>query len=370
MMTRLKSIREFTQTNLYTLLAVVVVVVLTIAYIGFYVSAIDPGLANRSRLETQLDNARKQLVAAQSVQQEPAETWQTRVADARATLANSMNAFLTADQSLQTVDMLYQYARASGVTIIDLQVPPTPTALPMPTLTPTRLPTPLPSPTSLTGSAATPPSQAQSISTQPAPPSPTRLQTASAQPTNDLFYVRAIRLSARGTTRQLVDFASRLREANTSGVVVNSFNILGNEATPQAILTMDVSLYVLLGTSGTPGAPAPAPNPAPPTYATPMPVIPSMTPSATSVAGALTLTLTPALTPTPTSKVTATWTPTPTPVLAPSPTPKYVIYVVQAGDTLFSLARRYGTTVEAIMSLNHLSNSNIRVGQELLIPAP
>lgn len=43
-------------------------------------------------------------------------------------------------------------------------------------------------------------------------------------------------------------------------------------------------------------------------------------------------------------------------------------HVVQTGDTLFGLARRFGTTVEAIMSVNGLTTSTIRVGQQLLIP--
>ena len=44
-------------------------------------------------------------------------------------------------------------------------------------------------------------------------------------------------------------------------------------------------------------------------------------------------------------------------------------YTVQSGDTLYSLARRYGTTVAAITEANHLPNpNNIRVGQGLIIP--
>jgi LysM repeat protein len=45
------------------------------------------------------------------------------------------------------------------------------------------------------------------------------------------------------------------------------------------------------------------------------------------------------------------------------------VHVVQRGDTLYSIARRYGTTVQAIMSANGLSNRNfIWVGQRLTIP--
>ncbi len=44
-------------------------------------------------------------------------------------------------------------------------------------------------------------------------------------------------------------------------------------------------------------------------------------------------------------------------------------YVVSWGDTLYSIARRYGTTVSAIVQANQLSNPNwIYVGQRLAIP--
>lgn len=45
-------------------------------------------------------------------------------------------------------------------------------------------------------------------------------------------------------------------------------------------------------------------------------------------------------------------------------------YTVQRGDTLSSIAWRFGTTVAAIMQANHLYNDIIYVGQQLYIPAP
>lgn len=45
-------------------------------------------------------------------------------------------------------------------------------------------------------------------------------------------------------------------------------------------------------------------------------------------------------------------------------------HVVAPGDTLFSLARRYGTTVEALMALNGLATSSLKVGQMLKLPPP
>lgn len=52
----------------------------------------------------------------------------------------------------------------------------------------------------------------------------------------------------------------------------------------------------------------------------------------------------------------------------PEPPPP-TIHVVARGDTLWVIARRYGTTVEALMEANDISNPNrLSVGQELVIP--
>jgi LysM repeat protein len=86
----------------------------------------------------------------------------------------------------------------------------------------------------------------------------------------------------------------------------------------------------------------------------------------------------PTATPTPTTPA-ATPTPTPTgTVIAPTPTPTTTpptgcpsTYVVQPGDTLYSIALRYGVSVQAIMAANNLPNSNcIYAGQQLVIPCP
>ncbi|MDR1466963.1 MAG: LysM peptidoglycan-binding domain-containing protein [Oscillospiraceae bacterium] len=52
----------------------------------------------------------------------------------------------------------------------------------------------------------------------------------------------------------------------------------------------------------------------------------------------------------------------------PTPTPDYTIYVVKSGDTLWNLAQRYGTTVDAIRALNNLTSDALSLGQELKIP--
>jgi LysM repeat protein len=103
--------------------------------------------------------------------------------------------------------------------------------------------------------------------------------------------------------------------------------------------------------TNTPAQP-PTPTPVPPT-ATP---VPSPTP---------TLTPTPAPSPTPAPAPTATSAPVPT---QPSAGAKYTVYSVKPGDTLFSIAVKYGTTVAEIMRINGLKSYMIYSGQQLKVP--
>jgi LysM repeat protein len=88
-------------------------------------------------------------------------------------------------------------------------------------------------------------------------------------------------------------------------------------------------------------------------------------------------------TPTPEPSLTPTEAPTVAPTEAPSlapstpptaaptaaPTPVHETYIVKSGDTLERIARRFGTTVNAIMELNGLvDRDRLSIGQKLLIP--
>ncbi len=55
-------------------------------------------------------------------------------------------------------------------------------------------------------------------------------------------------------------------------------------------------------------------------------------------------------------------------VPSPGPGTDFVEYVVRSGDTLWLLAQRYGTTVDAIKNLNGLTSNMLNIGQVLKIP--
>jgi LysM repeat protein len=73
----------------------------------------------------------------------------------------------------------------------------------------------------------------------------------------------------------------------------------------------------------------------------------------------------PSIPPTATPTATPTTTPTATPC---GPPPNWVAYVVQANDTLFSLATKTGTSVEQVKQANCLVDDTLFIGQSLYLP--
>ena len=47
---------------------------------------------------------------------------------------------------------------------------------------------------------------------------------------------------------------------------------------------------------------------------------------------------------------------------------QYINYTVKSGDNLYSIARKFNTTVDAIKRKNNLTSNNLSVGQVLKIP--
>ena len=56
------------------------------------------------------------------------------------------------------------------------------------------------------------------------------------------------------------------------------------------------------------------------------------------------------------------------PYTAPGSVIEGDVYTVRRGDTLYSIASRFNTTVNALRDLNNLTNSNLSIGQTLRIP--
>jgi len=46
------------------------------------------------------------------------------------------------------------------------------------------------------------------------------------------------------------------------------------------------------------------------------------------------------------------------------------VHVVKKGDSLYTIARRYGTTVDQLKQLNRLKSNNLKIGQQLAVTAP
>jgi len=55
-------------------------------------------------------------------------------------------------------------------------------------------------------------------------------------------------------------------------------------------------------------------------------------------------------------------------LLIPSATPNFTTYIVKSGDTLYGIASSYGVTVDEIKSLNNLMSNFLSIGQQLMIP--
>ena len=58
----------------------------------------------------------------------------------------------------------------------------------------------------------------------------------------------------------------------------------------------------------------------------------------------------------------------PVDITLPITAPTIAIYTVERGNTLWSIARQFGTTISTLKELNDLTTNLIKVGQELLVP--
>ncbi len=52
----------------------------------------------------------------------------------------------------------------------------------------------------------------------------------------------------------------------------------------------------------------------------------------------------------------------------PPPEPEYTVYIVQRGDYLSKISKKFNIRVDAIRKLNGMKNDNVRIGQKLKLP--
>ena len=303
--------------NFLVVLPVIFMIVAVAGNAYFFVTNTNPALQANSKVSADLDKSRNALAAPGRIPATNPDVVRAQLGTVKATVAASLSVFLSGEQANTIINTFSQYASASGVQVLSLQSQPATTV-------------------------------------------------------KDLYNATVVKLQVQGESHNLIDFASRIKESfPVQGLVINNVTLTNGE-TPMALMTLDMALY----TTSIPQIPTPIAdqsklNIAAPTNPTPFPIptvlsLPPMlapiVPTAMPIPPTL-MPIVPTATPIP---------PTPTqiyPTAIPRPPPVVLtVYVVRAGDTLFSIAQRYGTTIEALMIANQLPNYIIRIGQSLQIP--
>jgi len=360
--------------RLLLLLAVIAMLVILAGYGLFAQGEILPEWQTRDKANAQLSSAQQKLIQVRKEREKAPDTLKQQLAAAQSTLNQAGQVFLNDAQAAAALNNLYQYASASGVKIFNLQA--------------------LPAPPKGKGN----------------------------------YDVRTFRVQAEGGSANLIKFVTQIKEASAPGYVISNVG-LADEKT-RSVLTMDVAIYTSPYSSASGGGLAPVVTPTI-QFMTPVPVAATPTPAATLTAeqqlaqqldaawaaqdwpqAIRLIEQIRALNPNAAGLVDKLYTahvnqgqaleaagkreeakteflvaltikqdgaealaglqrlagaPV-VPTVTPGPTALPTVYVVQAGDTLFSIARRYGVTVQAIQVANNLAGANIRVGQQLTIP--
>ncbi|MBK9050777.1 MAG: LysM peptidoglycan-binding domain-containing protein [Chloroflexi bacterium] len=366
-MDTLNDIRDSLRENLLSVVALVFIVFILIAYAIFTITSIVPRWATRQGLATQLVTMQQTVRQTQQQQTSSNDALQAQLAGTQAQLDAAARQFLTETQAATILDNLYRYASETGVVISGLE--------------------------------------AQE------PPAETVIKT-------ELYDIRIFALRVDGDVPQLLSFMGRLQETTWPGVALTQINLVENEA--QATLTFTLSLYTspyALGDAAATNIPFPAVTPVFP-EPTPLPELIPISEVDVLIASLDTpwtaedwptviqlleqiLTLAPdnsemktklyaayvnygyrllneqktseaqpvfvqALTIFPDGAEALAGLQSATNPAAAAITP--TIHIVARGDTLFLIARRYGIPLAALRSANGLTSDTIYPGQTLLIP--
>jgi len=176
-----------------------------------------------------------------------------------------------------------------------------------------------------------------------------RVQPGAQTPEDTYYTIRAFRLRATGDSQGLMRFVARLKALIPSAALQLQNVQIVKEGQAHA-LTMDIALYSETG-GDTKGALASAPT-----------ANPTTEPSASATVAAASISETP--TPSPYLVRPTDWPddwPWP-------PQVDCVVHTVQPGDTLYSLALKYQTTVDVLKQINGLQDDTILANQQILVP--
>lgn len=182
--------------RLYSILAVVLVVVALLGSAIFVRSSILPQWQLRSDLAARLAAAEQQLLDAEQIQQQSPDRLWEQIETAQTQLEEAAGSFFTESQAAEVLDHLYQYANESGVEILDLQ------------------------------------SQAG--------PEGEEKQAA--------YDVKTFRMEVAGSVPDLIGFTSRIKEATLESFLISDVNLTEGERLYN--LMMNVTLYTSPYSSG------------------------------------------------------------------------------------------------------------------------
>lgn len=345
--------------NILTLLAVVMIALLLVGYLLFAGIVLWPQWQTRTALMTRLD-------AAEAAISQPAQDVPNTDASSDApnfpvpdNADEAAALFLTEQQAADLLQNLANYADASGVNIVDLQA-----------------------------------------------------QPSANDGQKSVYDVRQFRLSLSGEMVQLMDFVARLRETAVSSIQLANLQMADGSETDT--LTLDLLLYTSPYANGTvladlPQAPTPLPQPtASPPEITPADALAEQIHEPWSQENwSATIDIIEQI-----LAIDASYSEMSEKLYAahvnygyqmleqgdeagaklqfeqalainangeaamaglqaladPVATAQPMRYQVQQGDTLFSIARRFGVSVDVLRAANGLTDNTIATGQELLIP--
>jgi len=371
--------------RLYPLLALVAVIVIGLADVLFVGYFIVPQWRDKRELASQLASAEKALTAAKRAQEESPEELRKQVATAQATLNDVACAFLSDSQAAEALNGLYQYASESQVEIVDVQAQPAPNEEEKGAYDVTKF----------------------------------RLQAGGAFPDlmDFLYRIEEAALQSFIMTNVNITEGEEQHALSMDITLYTSAYSSGAVVQPTAV-AIPTGTPVLTPVATPPGTPVPTPVAAP--AGTPVPTLTVEEQLARSLDAPWAaqdweevirlieqiLAINPdyddmteklyaahvnygrklaaegrleeakeeftralAIKPDGGQAIAGLQALAgETPVPLPTPTqPQYTIHVVQPGENLFRIALRYGTTVQAIMAANGLTDYNIHVGQQLRV---